>query len=309
VTGASGFVGRRLLERLAAEGRPTVALSRRGTGLSNVRDVVVRDYADTEALAEALQGVDSVVHLAARAHLDSQGAGDSALFRSANVDCTLSVARACLAAGVRRLVLVSSIGVNGSRSTDHPFTELDRPGPAEPYAVSKLEAETELATLLRGTGVEYVILRPPLVYGPGCPGNFGRLVRLVARAPIVPLGALTAPRSFIYVDNLVDALLVADRQTGLGGMTFLLADGRDVSVGEVVRRLAAELRPNRSPVVDIPVWLLRALARLVGRSADFDKLAAPLQIDARAFSLATGWHAPYDPTEGLRETARQFVAM
>lgn len=304
VTGASGFVGRRLLMRIAAEGRPAVALSRRGSGVPGVRDVVLRDYGDA-ALESALRGVDAVIHLAARAHVEATGNDDAALFRAANVESTLAVARACLKAGVRRLVLVSSIGVNGNRTHGRPFTEADTPQPAEPYAVSKWQAERELARLLEGVALEYVIVRPPLVYGSGCPGNFGRLVRLVARAPWVPLGALRSPRSFIHVDNLVDALLRAASHPGLDRNTYLLSDARDVSVGEVVRCLAAELRPGRRAVLDVPPWLLAALARLAGRSQAYEKLAAPLQVDASAFSRATGWRPPVDPVEGLHETARQ----
>ena len=308
MTGASGFVGRRLLARLLADGQPAVALSRCGTGLVGVREVVVADYADTARLASSLEGVELLVHLAARAHLESAGEDDEALFHAANVDVTLAVARACIVAGVKRFVLVSSIGVNGHRTTGRPFTADDVPCPAEPYATSKWEAERALASLLRGTALEYVILRPPLVYGPGCPGNFGRLVRLVARAPVIPLGALSALRSFIYVDNLVDALLVAGRHPGIQPGPFLLADGRDISVGEVVRQLAAELRPGSSAVRNVPPWLLAGLARCAGRAQAYAKLASPLQVDASAFSRATGWRAPFDPGDGLRETARHYAA-
>jgi UDP-4-keto-D-FucNAc 4-reductase len=205
------------------------------------------------------------------------------------------------------MVFVSSIGVNGSHTSCRPFTEADTPRPVEPYGHSKWEAEQELARLLSGSAMEYVIVRPPLVYGSGCPGNFGRLVRLVARAPVVPLGSLNAPRSFIHVDNLVDALLCAAVHPGLNGKIFLLADGRDVSVGEVVRRLAEALGRGRHTVLNVPPWLLSTAAKLTGRTAAYAKLASALQVDASAFSRATGWRAPVDPTEGLHETASSAV--
>lgn len=306
VTGASGFVGRRLLARLLSDGSPALALSRRGTGVAGVRDVVVADYRDVPVLARTLSGIDSLVHLAGRAHQGVRESDSAQRFRAANVETTLAVARACIEAGVRRFVLVSSIGVNGNRTHERPFAAADTPHPVEPYAVSKWEAERELAALLRGSAVEYVVLRPPLVYGPGCPGNFASLLGFVANAPVVPLGGLHALRSLIYVDNLVDALLVAARHPGLSGNTFLLADGRDISVGEVVRELAAVLRPSRSPVGNAPLWLLALLASIAGSRDAYEKLAAPLQVDATEFGRATGWHALIDPSEGLRETARQF---
>jgi len=306
VTGASGFIGRRLLARLQRDGCPTIALSRHGTGVGGLRDVVVTDYGDLPTLSRALAGADVLVHLAGRAHQASRGLRDTELFRAANVATTLSVARACIAADVRRFVLVSSIGVNGNCTQRHPFSENDVPHPVEPYAVSKWEAECALAALLRGQSIEYVVLRPPLVYGPGCPGNFRSLVRFVARAPIVPLGALRAPRSFMYVDNLVDAVLVAARYPGLSGRTFLLADGRDVSVAEVVRELAAVLRPSQSTILEVPPWLLALIAWICGRFSVYQRLASPLQVDASEFGRATGWTAPFDPYDGLRESARHF---
>ncbi len=305
VTGASGFIGRRLVRHLIGRGETPVALSRHPVDVGTARQVLVDDYSDVASLTRQLNGVDALVHLAARAHQDSAGAADAALFHAANVETTLDVARACIAAGVRRFVLVSSIGVNGNRST-HPFTERDQPAPAEPYAVSKWEAERALSDLVAGSTTDCVIVRPPLGYGPGCPGNFGRLVRWAATARILPLGALHAPRTFVHVDNLVDALTVAARHPGIGRSTFLVADDRDVSVGEVVRLLAEELQPGRRVVIDVPQGLLALAATLAGRRATFEKLAATLQVDASAFMRATGWRPSVSPEQGLRETARQF---
>lgn len=307
VTGASGFVGRHLLQRLLDDGWPAVAVSRRGCGLAGLRDVRLASYDDGPALAHALRGVDAVVHLAALAHQDVGDADAVRRFHEANVGTTLRVADAAAAVGVRRFVLVSSIGVNGRRTDGRPFRDGDAPCPVEPYAVSKWEAEQRLASRLAGTPTEYVIVRPPLVYGPGCPGNFERLLGLVARAPLVPLGGLRAPRSFIGVKNLVDAILVAVRHPAVAGHTYLLADGRDISVAEVVTTFAEVLRPGRRVVVDLPVALLAAAARLAGRGAAWAKIADPLRVDATGFRAATGWTPPFDPAEGLRETARQFA--
>lgn len=306
VTGASGFVGRRLIAHLGSSGASPVAISRRPEADAAARHVSVDDYGDVAGLARQLRGVESLIHLAARAHQDSAGAADIELFRAANVQTTLNVAQACMAAGVRRLVFVSSIGVNGSRS-EHPFTERDAPAPSEPYAVSKWEAERALAALAARSSMNVVIVRPPLVYGPGCPGNFGRLVRWTASSRLVPLGALTAPRTFVFLDNLVEALAVAAQHPAIANSTFLVADSSDVTVGDVVRILASVLQPGRRVVVNLPPALLALAASLAGRRSAYEKLAAPLQVDASAFSRATGWRPAVSPQEGLRETARQFA--
>lgn len=273
--------------------------------MAGVRQVLVSDYARTAELESDLHGVESLIHLAGRAHQAQSNPEVHALFRKANVDTAMDVARACMAAGVPRFVFVSSIGVNGSHSTK-PFLETDAPAPTEPYALSKWEAEQALTDLLAGSTTELVIVRPPLVYGPGAPGNFGKLVRFVASSRWIPLGALDAPRSFIHVANLADALITAARHTGLGGSTFLVADGRDITVGEVVRTLAGSFRTNRARVLNVPVPLLKTAAWLLGRQAAFDKLAAPLQVDASRFTRVTGWRPSVTPDEGLRRTAREF---
>jgi UDP-4-keto-D-FucNAc 4-reductase len=305
VTGASGFVGRYLVERLIREGSSVVAISRTRSTCAGAESIVVPDYRDTQSLVRAFGHVDAVFHLAARAH--QRDAGDTdASYREANVEATANVARACGRAGVRRLVFVSSIGVNGNRSSRGPFTESDTPAPVEAYAVSKLAAERAVAEQLAAGPTDYVILRPPLVYGPGCPGNFRTLLNLVARAPIVPLGALEAPRTFIYIESLLAALLVAAIHPAASRRTFVVADDRDVSVAEVARTVASELGRSARVVWNVePRWLAWA-ARLAGRASAYDKLTAPLQVDASAFSAATGWVPSFSPQEGLRATARQW---
>lgn len=305
VTGASGFIGRFLLDRLRAHGETPVAISRQHSDIVGVRKVLVTDYSRIAELSGHLCGVQALIHLAGRAHQQSSSDQAEALFRKANVDTALHVARACMAAGVSRLVFVSSIGVNGSHSAK-PFLETDAPAPTEPYAMSKWMAEQALTELLAGSQTELVIVRPPLVYGPGCPGNFGQLVQFVASSRWIPLGALDAPRSFIHVANLADALIKGARHPGLGGMTFLVADARDVTVGEVVRTLACALRSSKARVINVPVPLLRAAAFLLGRQASFEKLAAPLRVDASRFMRLTGWRPEISTEEGMRDTANGF---
>lgn len=308
VTGASGFVGRHLLTHLQRSGRPAVAISRRGSGQPGLlHDVRLPGFDAAVPLQAALEGVGAVVHLAARAHQEAApGTDEDRLFREANVDGALQVASAAVAAGVRRFVFVSSIGVHGQRTDGRPFADGDAPHPAEPYAVSKWQAEQALARRLAGSGTELVVVRPPLVYGPGCPGNFARLVNMAARLRWIPLGGLRAPRTFIGVDNLASALLVATDHPAVAGGTFVLGDDRDVSVAEVLTTLAGVFRPGRRVVFEVPpAWLARA-ARLAGQTARWEKLSAPLQVDASGFRRATGWRASTDPTPALRATATQW---
>lgn len=305
VTGASGFIGRILLDHLLAAGESPVAMSRQSLEIQGVRNVTVTDYARTAELASHLFGVEALIHLAGRAHQEAHSVEAEAQFQAANVDAALDAARACIEAGVKRFVFVSSIGVNGSRSVK-PFRETDNPAPTELYAVSKWKAEQALSDLLAGSPTELVIVRPPLVYGRGCPGNFRKLVGFVATSRWIPLGALDAPRSFIHVDNLADALITAARHPGLGGSTFLVADARDVTVGEVVRTLADSLESSRARVVNVPVSLLKTAAFLLGRQASLDKLTAPLQVDASRFSSITGWQPSVTTEQGMRDTVKGF---
>lgn len=305
VTGASGFLGRHLLARLMRDGIDSVALSRRAFAVPGAVNVVVGDYLNVQRLASSLQGIDVVFHLAARAHRhDSADASASQIYTAANVETTVAVARACRRAGVGRLVFVSSIGVNGNRTTGRPFGASDDARPVEMYALSKWLAEQAIAAELVTGATDYAILRPPLIYGPGCPGNFERLIHWVAKGVVVPLGGLDAPRTFVYVENLVDALMLAARHPSASRRTFLIADGRDVSVSEIVRTLARALGRRPAAVWNLPAGVLRLLARLAGRSVMFAKLADPLQVDASEFHRATGWRAPFEPSVGLQLTAQ-----
>jgi nucleoside-diphosphate-sugar epimerase len=218
----------------------------------------------------------------------------------------LAVAKAAQRAGVRRVVLVSSIGVNGSATHGHPFTEADGPAPTEPYAVSKLEAEQALREALAAGATDWVVLRPPLVYGPGCPGNLAKLIGLAARAPVLPLGGLHAPRTLVAIDNLVDALLVAARHDAASRRTFVVADGRDIDVAGMLSAFLEGLGRGRWRLLSVPAGLLGGLAWAAGKSAAWVKISGALQVDAREFRKVTGWEPKIDPKDGLRAAAAAF---
>lgn len=310
VTGARGFVGRTLVARLRRDGIAAVAISR-GNGAPHddggVRTAEV-DYADVARLAELFANCDAVIHLAARAHQigETVDADTARRYREANVAPVLAVAQAAQRAGVRRVVLVSSIGVNGNATHGHPFTEADPPAPAEPYAVSKLEAELTLQQALADGATDWVVLRPPLVYGPGCPGNLAKLIGLTARAPLLPLGDLHAPRTLVAIDNLLDALQVASLHDAASRRTFVVADGRDIDVASMLRAFLDGLGRGRWRLLPVPAGLLGALARAAGKGAAWTKISGALQVDARAFGAATGWRPHVDPVDGLRAAAAAF---
>ena len=296
VTGASGFIGQALIQHLAHAGYTVTALSRQPLTLPRVRCVSIADYADGDVLAPLLAGQDVVIHLAALAHQRNA----TAVAFDSNVRTTEALARACAQAGVGRLVLLSSIGVYGPAQAGRPFTETSPTTPTEPYAVSKLACEQVVAHELAGR--DWVIIRPPLVYGPHAPGNFGQLQRAVARGAWLPLGRATPLRSFVGLDNLVDFIALCSVHPAARQQAFVVADGEDVSTADFIRAIGRALgRPAR--LLNVPLSLLRGLAGLLGRAETVDKLLAPLQVDARLARLELGWTPPYTLAQGLQRAA------
>lgn len=296
VSGASGFIGNVLCSELERRGLEVVRVGR--TDLENL-------HVGTDARG-LLAGCAAAIHLAARAHVLRETEHDPlSVFRSANRDMTLAFARACARAGMRRFVFVSSIGVNGSTSR-HPFCPDDPPAPDEPYAISKWEAETGLWEIAHATGLEVVVVRPPLVYGPKTRGNFLRLLKLAALPLPLPLGALSGKRSFVSVWNLCDLLILCLDHPGAAGRVFLAGDGEDVGLPQLIKvlRIAMGRAVNLLPV---PERFLRACAGAAGMGSVFDKLAATLQVDLSETRRVLEWSPPVTLTEGLTRTAKWYV--
>ena len=255
----------------------------------------------------ALGQVDIVVHLAARAHLLKDSARDPVQeYRTINVLGAQQLARKAAAKGVRRLVYLSSIGVNGSHSGNGVFTEHDEPKPHDAYTVSKREAEDSLRIIGRETGLEIVILRSPLVYGPGNPGNFLRLLELVSSGWPLPLRNVTNRRSLIFVDNLVAAIIHCAVHPAAAGQTYLVRDGEDISTPELIRQLARLM--GRSPhLVSFPMPWLRWVAKITGKSVEVERLTSSLIIDDSKIRATLGWRPPYGLADGLKETVAWFM--
>ena len=296
VSGATGFVGKAIVEALLATGQPVVAAVRQLPRSNKLEDANLKWRAvgainNQTNWQLALQDVHTVVHCAARAHVVRENATDAlAAYREVNVAGTLHFAQQAAEAGVRRFVFISSIGVNGNHSA-HAFTEADAPHPRDAYGVSKLEAEQALMAVAAQTGIEVVIIRPPLVYGPAVPGNFARLVRRMQSGVPLPLGAVHNQRSLVALDNLVNfVLLCADRSGShlAANQVFLVADGEDVSTTTLLRNVAqAAGLPSR--LLPVPAWLLRAGASLLGKRAVAERLLGNLQVDATKARTLLGW--------------------
>jgi nucleoside-diphosphate-sugar epimerase len=303
VTGADGFVGRALCSLLEAHGVSVRRLQRASGG--DKRAFAVGDIGPDTDWSAALQGIHDVVHLAARVHVMRDTTGDPlAEYRRVNVEGTRTLARAAVTAGVARLVFLSSIKVNGE-STRLPFTEDDAPAPQDSYGVSKWEAEQALTQVARGSAMQWVILRPPLLYGPGVAANFLRLMHAVARGLPLPLATIDNRRSLLYLGNLVDAIRVCLSEPGAGDRLFLLSDGDDVSSAQLVRRLAAALQV-RARLLRVPVAWLRMAGSIIGKSAAVERLVGSLQVDSSRFRAALGWSPPFSLEQGLAETARWY---
>ena len=305
ITGATGFVGKALVQRLLADDelrRLVVAVRRGGhRWQEQVQPIVTGDLNSSTHWSIALEGVAVVVHSAARVHVINDTAADPLVaFRAVNVNGTLNLARQAAVAGVKRFVFVSSVKVSGeSTSPGRAFTEADAPNPQDAYGQSKYEAEQGLRQLSADTGIEVVIIRPPLVYGPGVKANFAALMRAVQRGLPLPLGVLHNQRSLVALHNLVDFIVICITHTEAANQTFLVSDGQDLSTTELVRGMAqAAGLPAR--LLPVPVWALQAGALLLGKSDAVQRLCGNLQVDISKARSLLGWVPPVSVEEGLR---------
>lgn len=316
LTGATGFVGSALLQRFVADGIEVKALVRnKSVGLLDGIETIVGDLSALSSAGDSsanlgmtenklrmkLSGVNVVVHAAARAHIMPDEVADPlAEYRKVNRDATLALARSAAEAGVRRFVFVSSIGVNGNQST-RPFSESDETHPHDAYSLSKYEGEQGLLEIAKETGMEVVIIRPPLVYGANAPGNFGSLVKWVKKGVPLPLGAVGNLRSLVALDNLVDFIvLCADRQRSpkAANEVFLISDGVDVSTTELLRNVAKACGV-KSRLLPVPVGVMRFAARLLGKGAVADRLFGNLQVDSSKARDLLGWKPVVTMDEAL----------
>ena len=309
VTGASGFVGRFLCERLLSEGssvRGTLLESESPTILiTGVEPVVIEPLDPDTPWHHALSDIDTIIHLAARVHIMNDTVTDPLTeFRKVNVDGTLKLARDAACAGVRRFVYISSIKVNGEESAVS-YTPDSPASPSDPYGISKWEAEVGLHKIASETGLEVVVVRPTLVYGPGVKANFLNMMKIICKSIPLPFASIRNRRSLIYVGNLVDALAVCATHPAAAGKTYMVSDGEDVSTPELISRTASALGvPVR--LLPFPVSLMKLLGKLTGKGGVVNRLTGSLTVDCSKIRRELGWVPPFTMEEGLLETAAWF---
>jgi len=300
VTGGSGFIGQAVLARLAG-GRHMIvrtAVRRDSLGaLVGAERILVGEICGSTSWGKALENVSCVIHLAARVHILRDRAADPLTeYRRVNVEGTLNLARQAAKAGVRRFIYLSSLKVNGEVGS---FTETDLAAPQDAYALSKHEAEQGLRVIAAQTGMAVVIIRPPLVYGPGVKANFCQLIIWLRRGIPLPLGTIQNKRSFVGLDNLVDFILTCSWHLAVANRTFLVSDGEDLSTPDLIRRMARAMnRPAR--LLPVPTFVLKAVAAMLGRCGMAQRLCDSLQVDISKSRQLLGWNPPFSVDEGLK---------
>lgn len=300
VTGANGFVGSALAARLLLNGEQVLGLCRNQEKQS-FPTVTLPSFDDMERLRPQLLDADVVIHCAARAHVMNDGAEDPLpLYRQVNRDMTLTIARLAAEVGVRRFLFLSSVKVNGeSTSGRGPFQPDETSSPEDPYGLSKLEAEQGLQKIAHETGMEVVIIRPPLVYGSGVKGNFASMINLVNKGYPLPLGAIDNKRSLVGLDNLVDLVITCIDHPAAANQVFFAADGEDLSTSELLRRVARAMgKPPR--LIPVPSVVLKLSAMVLGKSALANRLLGSLQVDTSKNRDLLGWEPPHSVDEGLK---------
>lgn len=309
VTGASGFVGNYLCSALKLRGFNVRAITRNSALYAQADEhVLIDDINASTDWSAAMLGVDVVIHLAARVHvMQETSANPLAEFRQLNVAATEHLARSAAAAGVKRFVFVSSVKVNGEETFNgQAYNEQMTPVPQDPYGVSKWEAEQVLHKVAKETGLEVVIVRPPLIYGVGVKGNFAQMIAVVAHGVPLPFASVLNKRSLIYVKNLVDALILCATHPDAAGNTYLVSDGEDVSTSDLLSKLAFAMGKNPRLFL-LPISLLRLTARMFKKSDQLARLLSSLQIDSSKIRRELGWAPPFSVDDGLKQTVRDKV--
>ena len=311
VTGATGFVGRMLCHSLVEKGYSvtgTVRSREKISGLpSQMQYHLIDDIGLYTEWGGTLDNVDTVIYLAARVHVMHETSTDPLdEYRRVNTAGTERLAYMAAKAGVRRIIYLSTIKVNGERTDRHLFTEEAPVCPDDPYSQSKWEAEQILHRISRETGIEIVIIRPPLIYGAGVGGNFLRLLNWVNRDIPLPLARVNNRRSMIYAGNLVDIIATCITHPDAAGETFLVSDGEDISTPDLIRMIAKAMN-KRARLIPLPVILLKAAGGLMGKGPEMERLSGSLCVDSSKIRKVLGWKQPFSVEEGIRETVKWYM--
>lgn len=309
VTGSSGFIGQSLIRLLSNLHYDFLPLSQRPSKVTSPCYSSTRyvDYFNRLDLANALKGCDFVIHLAGLAHQNFRHSENySQIYKAANVDTLVNLALAAAEVNVKKFIYISSIGVLGLATPGLPFTDDTNPAPKFEYSKSKLQGENCLRRICAMSSMPFVILRPPLVYGPHCPGNLARLIKLIQLVPIFPFGSLSCERSFLSVDHLVDMIILSALSSEIVNSAYVLSDSIDLSLREVFLALISGLGRSSHTLVDFSPLFLSYAMRLIGKYDAFTQLSSELLVDSSRFRQVLNWHPFLDPFESLRLTACSF---
>ena len=309
LTGATGFIGTRLSETLTNSGHEVRNTARSlAQNNSTTREVITCDLESADNLDHLTTGCDAIVHLAGRAHVMSDNPATSeSLYLSANVAVTRRLAQSASRTGVKRMILMSSVKVNGESTTiGSPFTSLDTPIPKDPYGRSKTQAEQALWDVTSTSELEGVVIRPPLVYGPGVRANFASLIGIINGGIPLPLGSIHNKRSFVSIYNLVDCIATVLQSLNAAGQTFLVSDGHDLSTPELIRSIASAL--HTSPMLfSFPPALLKLVATTAGKRGAYDRLCGSLTVDIALTKQKLSWTPPFTVQDSMQRTVDAFI--
>lgn len=314
VTGAAGFVGSRLLASQNALAHHiqfrAVTRSPLEKSFPNVEQLLVPDIAEKTDWTNALLGVSTVVHLAARVHvMDDKASNPLEEYRRANVITTLNFAKQAASTGVKRFIFLSSVKVNGEKTDiGKPFTEESIADPVDPYGISKLEAEEGIREICNATGMQYVIIRPPLIYGPGVKANYLKLMNLVQRRLPLPLGGIVNKRSMLALDNLIDFILLAAKHPEAANQLFLLSDEKALSTSQLIDRMSRCMGYASNRLLSVPVQLLRLVGLCFGQSPAVERLTESLEVSAHKAHQLLAWNPPLDVEQAIQITVDDFLS-
>jgi nucleoside-diphosphate-sugar epimerase len=304
VTGAAGFIGNKLSQALSMRGDTVVAVVRRQSNVDNNITIINKVLSKDSDLQDSLKDVDVVIHLAGRAHMMKDMADNPyQAYADINIHATKHLAEQAASCGVKRFIYLSSVKVNGERTNEVAFNEKDRPQPEDDYGITKFEAEKALNNTAKDTGMEVVIIRPPLVYGEGVKANFKSLIKLAQLSIPLPFGGIHNKRSFIFIENLIDFILLCTQHPKAANQTFLISDDDDVSTTQLIKYIKDASGKNHF-LLPVPQSWLNFLFKLIGKSSLSDRLCGNLQVDITKAKTLLSWKPPYRVSEGIERTVR-----
>ena len=310
ITGSTGFVGQKLCKKLISDNysiREAVrSNSEKQLGKKEIFNVGEIDKSTN--WSASLQDIDCVIHCAARAHVMNENKLDTlATYRKVNVDGTRNLAEQCAKAGVKRLIFLSSIKVNGEKTkVSFSFRHDDNPKPEDAYGISKWEAELALQQVSKKYGIEIVIIRAPLVYGPNVKGNFLKLINIAARRIPLPISRINNIRSFVGIENLIDLISCCIKHPAAAGKIFLVSDNKDMSTPELIKKIGKAMGKSQY-FIPLPVSILQFLGAIIGKSSEIERLVSNLQMDCNNTFEVLGWRPPVNPDDAILETIKWYL--